>query len=72
MVRQGATVVLVGTHIDCADPPDVALQVYLTQCIYRMVLESQLPHKIVKFLCRLVTVNNKLTSLWGSGLSTTI
>ncbi|KAJ1489074.1 hypothetical protein T484DRAFT_1781069, partial [Baffinella frigidus] len=22
----GATVILVGTHIDCADPPDVALQ----------------------------------------------
>ena len=28
MVRQGASVVLVGTHIDCADPPDVALQVH--------------------------------------------
>ena len=29
------------------------------------VLESQLPHKIVNLLFELVTVNNKLTILWG-------
>ena len=33
----------------------------LTQCITQMVLESQLPHKIVNLLFLLVTVTNKLT-----------
>ena len=38
----------------------------LTQCIYQIVLESQLPHTIVKLIFELVLVNNKLTILWGS------
>ena len=36
-------------------------QVYLTRCIDSTVIESQLPHKIVDLLFRLVKVNNKLT-----------
>jgi hypothetical protein len=39
---------------------------YLTQCIYELVLDSQLPHKTVKLIFQLVKVNNKLTILWGS------
>ena len=38
----------------------------LTQCIYYLVLRSQLSHKIVNFAFQLVIVNNQLTILWGS------
>ena len=41
------------------------LHVYLTQCVDQMVLESQLPHKIVSILFKLATVNKRLTILWG-------
>ena len=36
-----------------------------TQCINQMVLESQLPHKIVNSLFHSIIVNNELTILWG-------
>ena len=45
---------------------------HLTECIYQLVLESQLPHKTVNLTFQLVIVNNKLTILWGSWLSKTI
>ena len=37
-----------------------------------MVLESQLPHKIVNLLMYITNRNSKLTVLWGSRLSKTI
>ena len=42
------------------------LQVYLTKCIYQLVLESQHPHKIVNLLFTITNSNIKLTVLWGS------
>ena len=36
---------------------------YLTQCINKMVLESQLPHKIVNLFFGKLIGNNKLT-IW--------
>ena len=38
---------------------------YLTKCIFQLVLESQLPHTIVKILFTITTRNIKLTVLWG-------
>ena len=34
--------------------------------LIKMVLESQLPHKIVNSLFTITNLNNKLTVLWGS------
>ena len=48
----------VATHHIC--------QVYLTQSVYQLVLESQLSHKTVNLIFQLVIVNNKLTIVWGS------
>ena len=39
--------------------------------LHLLVLQSQLPHKIVNLLFIPVIVENKLTSLWGSWLSKT-
>ena len=39
---------------------------YLTQCINQMVLESQLPHKIVISLVTITLVHSNLTILWSS------
>ena len=36
-------------------------QPFLTQSIYHLVLESQLPHKIVNLIFQLVMVDNELT-----------
>ena len=44
----------------------VFLQDYLTQRINQMVLESQLPHKIVNLLIAKVIANTKLNILLGS------
>ena len=41
-------------------------QLDLTECINQMVLESQLPHKIVNLLFIITNKNSKLTVLWGS------
>ena len=53
-----------GTNIVNFEP--LVFRFYLTQCINQMVLESQLPPKNVNLWFQLVTVNNKLTILWGS------
>ena len=37
----------------------------LPQCIFSLVLESQLPHQIVNLIFQLVIVHIKLTVLWG-------
>ena len=37
---------------------------YLTQCVYLLVLESQLPHKIVNLLSTITDQYIKLTVLW--------
>ena len=42
---------------------------YLTDCIYELVLESQLPHKIVNIMFTITNQNTELTVLWGSWLS---
>ena len=39
---------------------------YLTGRMYRLVLESQLPHKVVKLLFTTTNQHIKLTVLWGS------
>jgi len=52
-------------------PPPLALRrfpSYLTQCIYRSLFDSQLPHDIVNLIFWSVIVNNKLTILWGVDL----
>ena len=36
------------------------------ECVYQLVLESQLPHKIVNLLFTITYQNNKLTILWGT------
>ena len=36
------------------------------QCIHEMVLESQLPHRVVNLLFTITNENNKLTMLWGT------
>jgi hypothetical protein len=41
-------------------------QIHLTECVNRMVLESQLPHKIVNLLFTITNQDNKLTILWGT------
>ena len=41
-------------------------KVYLTQNIYKMVLKSQLAHKIVNLLFDDWFDNFKLTNFWGS------
>ena len=43
-------------------------QDFISQCIDKTVLESQLPHKTVNLVFHLVTVNNKLKLmiLWGN------
>ena len=46
--------------------PALARRPYLTESIYQLVLESQLPHKIVDLLCTETNQNIKLTVLWGS------
>ena len=43
----------------------VGAGIYFTQCVNEMVLELQLPHKTVNFMCLLSIVNNKSTILWG-------
>jgi len=43
-----------------------AVPPYLTECIYSLVLESQLTHKIVNLLFTITNSNIKLTVLWGS------
>ena len=55
---------LIGTNAE--------MRPYLTECIYQLVLASQLSHKIVNLFIELAIVNNKLTILWGSWHSTTI
>jgi len=42
------------------------VRVYLTECIYQLVLESQLLHEIVELLFTIADSNNKLTFLWES------
>ena len=42
------------------------VRMYLTECIYQLVLESQLPHKIVNMLFTITYQMIKLTVLWGS------
>ena len=39
---------------------------YLIFCIYELVLDSQLPHKIVTLLFTITNQNMKLIVLWGS------
>jgi hypothetical protein len=39
---------------------------YLTECDYQLVLESQLPHKIVNLLFKIAYKSIKLTVLWKS------
>ena len=39
---------------------------HLKECIYQMVLESQLPHKVVNLLFTVANQNNKWTILWRS------
>ena len=46
-----------------------SLRINLIHCINWMVSGSQLPHKSVILLFRLVMVNNKLTIFWGSWFS---
>ena len=41
------------------------LSVYLTQCVYQLVLRSKLPNKTVILTTVFVIVNNKLTISWG-------
>ena len=36
-----------------------------TECIYELVLESQLPHKIFNLLLTIADQNVKLTFFWG-------
>ena len=38
---------------------------YLTESLYQLVLESQLPHKIVNLLLTITNQNIKSTVLWG-------
>ena len=45
------------------------MHLYLTDCIYELVLESQLPHRIVNLLFTITNQNIQLTILWGSWLS---
>ena len=45
---------------------------HLTEFINEMIIDSQLPHKIVNLLFIITYWNNKLTVLWGSWLSKTI
>ena len=42
------------------------LEFHLTECINQMVLQGQLPHKIVNLLITVTKQNHKLTILWGS------
>ena len=44
----------------------VRLRFYLTLCIYQLLLESQLPPKIVNLLFTITHQNAKLTILWGN------
>ena len=39
-------------------------RLYLTHFINQIILESQLPHKIVDIIFQSAIVNNKLTILW--------
>jgi hypothetical protein len=39
---------------------------YLSKCISRMILGSQLPPKIVNFLFTVTSQKNEWTVLWGS------
>ena len=50
----------------------MAQQCFLTQCINQMVLESQLPHKIMNLLFHLIIVLHKLMILWGIRVSKAI
>ena len=50
----------------CARAMRLPYQSHLTECIYQLVLESQLPHKIVNLLFTITSCNIKLTVLWGS------
>ena len=43
----------------------------LTQSTYQLVVESQLPHKIVNLLFTITHRNIKLTAMWGSWRSKT-
>ena len=45
---------------------DEERMMYDMACINQMLLESQLPHKIVNFLFTVTNENSKLTILWGS------
>ena len=38
---------------------------HITECIDSMVLEGQLPHKIVNLLFTVANSHSKLTALWG-------
>ena len=46
-------------------PPVSGVEIHLTEFIYSLVLESQLPHKIVNLISQLVIVNNKLDYFEG-------
>ena len=38
---------------------------YLTACIYQLILESQISHRIVNLSFEFVIVDSKLTIVWG-------
>ena len=44
----------------------VSMQAYLTECIYELVLESQLPREIVNLLSIITNYDIKLSISWGS------
>ena len=41
-------------------------QFHLTECIHRLVLKSQIPHKIINTLFTMTHENIELTVSWGS------
>ena len=51
--------------MDLTDAELVRLLAYLTECIYQLVLESQLPHKLVNLLFTITYQNIKLMVSWG-------
>jgi hypothetical protein len=53
-------------EVEASEEEVEAVPPYLTECIYSLVLESQLTHKIVNLLFTITNSNIKLTVLWGS------
>ena len=46
--------------------PDLSHHSCLTECIFLLVLESELPHKTVNLVFKSVIVKTKSTILWGT------